>query len=212
MQLAAQAECKPAEEQLSVIPMTPEAGTKVPHLAWQAAGDRILDAAVRCMSRSGLKVSMQLIAREAGTSRGAVYRHFAGRAALVDAVLERTILEELATVAQLVDQQNRLAAQVAEAISAMPGSPPEPLATALRDDPHRRSAWQAEHWRAFWLPRLATARERGEVRYDLDLDDVADWITRLQLSFVGPDADDGSSRANLECYVDEHLMLGLRPR
>lgn len=189
--------------------MNPEAGADPSLDAWQAAGERILDAAVRCMSRSGLKVSMQAVAGEAGTSRGAVYRHFAGRSALVDAVLERTAGAMLETLAQPVDEQRRLSAQVAEAIRAMPEGQPEPLATALRDEPRERTAWLAARWRAFWRPRLAEARRRGDVRADLELDAAADWITRLQLSFVGSDLGEVE---DVDRYVEEHLLLGLAPR
>jgi AcrR family transcriptional regulator len=188
--------------------MTPEAGATTPPDAWQAAGERILDAAVRCMGRYGMKVSMQVIATEAGTSRGAVYRHFAGRSALVDAVLERTAGVMLDSLAQPVDAHGRLAAQVAEAIRSAPDSQPEPLATALRDAPVERAAWLADRWRDFWRPRLAAAQRRGEVRDDLALDDAADWITRLQLSFVSSDPH-SEPFDDLDHYVHEHLMRGL---
>lgn len=148
---------------------------------------------------------MQAVAVEAGTSRGAVYRHFAGRPALVDAVLDRTAGEMIASVAELVDSEGRLAAQVAEALRSMPTAPPEPLATALREEPRKRTAWLAERWRSFWRPRLAAAQQRGEVREDLVLEEAADWITRLQLSFVV----ESSEIDDLERYVDEQLMRGL---
>lgn len=152
---------------------------------------------------------MQIIAREAGTSRGAVYRHFAGRSALVDAVLERTVGEMLDTVAQLVDAQSHLTGQVAVAIRFMPTPPPEPLATAVLEEPYERTAWLAERWRAFWRPRLAAAQERGDVRDDLELDDAADWVTRVQLSFAGARSNSVDDLSALDHYVDEHLMRGL---
>src|SRR3954465_9129961 len=51
---------------------------------------RILDGALACIARVGLaKTTFDDVAREAGSSRATVYRYFAGRGALLGAVVAR---------------------------------------------------------------------------------------------------------------------------
>ena len=53
-----------------------------------AARERLLDAAVRCIERSGMPgANIAAVAAEAGVSRPTVYRYFADQQALVDATL-----------------------------------------------------------------------------------------------------------------------------
>lgn len=52
--------------------------------------DRILDAALATVRRDGLNVPMAAIAAEAGVGVGTLYRHYATREALLDALTERS--------------------------------------------------------------------------------------------------------------------------
>ena len=54
-----------------------------------ATRDRIIDAAVRVLSRGADKLSVPAVAEEATVSVPTVYRHFATKTALVDAVYDR---------------------------------------------------------------------------------------------------------------------------
>jgi AcrR family transcriptional regulator len=91
-------------------------------------------------------------------------------------------------------------------VAHLPADRETPLVVVLVGHP----AWVAERWTAFWRIRLAGARERGELRSDLDLDAAAEHVTRLLLSYalvpevpgVGADVDD---RAGLGRVVDEML-------
>jgi AcrR family transcriptional regulator len=59
--------------------------------------ERLIDAAERCFARQGIAAtSTEEILREAGTSRGAMYHHFATRDDLVAAVYERVVVRTLA--------------------------------------------------------------------------------------------------------------------
>jgi AcrR family transcriptional regulator len=81
-----------------------------------ATPERILDAAARCIRRWGIRrVSMNDVAREAGLSRGSVYRYFPERDALVQAVLERNAAQNVAAALPAVRRRRSLAAKVAEA-------------------------------------------------------------------------------------------------
>lgn len=186
------------------------------------ADTRILDAAERCMGRYGLRVSMRDVAAEAGLSRGSVYRYFADRDALVAAVIERTADRFVAASAADVDAEATLADQVAaaavfirrhlgdEALTLhLPGARDSLLATVLGANSDRL----VERWDAFWLPRLAAAAARGEVRPDLDHRQAAEWIVRLMLSFaVLPsavvDLDDSEA---VRSFVRGHIVRGFAP-
>ena len=183
------------------------------------APDRILDAAERCMARYGLRVSMRDVAAEAGLSRGSVYRYYADREALVAAVLERTADRFVSAAADAVDAQATLADQVAEAAVfilrhvgdegltlRLPGERESLLAAVMTAG----SVRIVERWGEFWLPRLAAAAERGDVRPDLDHPQAAEWIVRLMLSFAllpsaVVDLDDADA---VRAFVRAHAVRG----
>lgn len=184
--------------------------------------ERILDAAERCMARYGLRrVSMADVAAEAGVSRGSVYRYFADRDALVDAVLERTADRFVAASEPDLDRAPDLAGQVAAALLfivrqvdggshglRLPGETDSLLATLLTA---RREVLFAR-WVAFWEPRLAVAERRGEVRAGLDRAQAGELVVRLLLSFaVLPTvvSFDVADRGAVTQFVRDHLLRGL---
>jgi AcrR family transcriptional regulator len=186
--------------------------------------DRILDAAERCMNRYGIGVSMRDVATEAGLSRGSLYRYFGDRETLVAAVLGRAADRFVARAASRIDRGRTIAAELTEAVTfvvasarrlagpavaPLPADRETPLTAVLVGHP----SWVADRWMAFWRDRLAEARDRGEVRADLDVDHAAEWVTRLLLSFalvpeVRADVDD---RAVLGRFVGE-MLHGLAGR
>jgi AcrR family transcriptional regulator len=188
----------------------------------QESEGRILDAAERCMARYGLRVSMRDVAAEAGLSRGSVYRYYRDRDALVAAVLERTADRFVAAAARDVDTRCTLGDQVAEAAVfirrhlgdegltlRLPGDRDSLLAATMSAGSTRLVA----RWDDFWLPRLAAARDRGEIRADLDHRQAAEWIVRLMLSFavvpsVAVDLDDPDA---VRAFVRNHLVRGFAP-
>jgi AcrR family transcriptional regulator len=182
-----------------------------------ASAERILDAAERCMQRYGLRrVSMADVAAEAGMSRGSVYNWFGDRQALVDAVLERTAERFVASSEAVVDRRRTLVGQVGEAAAfiathlddaqvtlRLPGEQESLFATLLTAQAPRL----VERWVEFWLPRLAAAEARGEIRKGLDHRRAAEWIVRLMLSFaVMPSATVDLSRADdVRAFVKDHF-------
>ena len=66
-------------------------------------------------------------------------------------------------------------------------------------------------WVEFWLPFLAEAEDRGEVRAGLDRRRAGEWIVRLMLTFavmpsVVIDLDDPDA---VRAFVRAHLVAGL---
>jgi AcrR family transcriptional regulator len=184
--------------------------------------DRIVDAATDCIRRWGIRrVSMNDVAREAGVSRGSVYRYFADREALVQAVLERTSERHIALAEPAIRRRRSLAAKVAEAAAfirlnidhelslGLRARPDEPELAALRLAQAGRTL---DRWVSFWVPYLAEARERGEVRRDLDLREAAEWIMRILISLVTvPSVTfDLENPEQVRRYVEDHLVRGFR--
>lgn len=182
---------------------------------------RVVEAAERCMARLGLRrVSMADVAAEAGVSRRSVYAHFGDRARLVDAVLARASLRLVASLEAAVAPAPTLAGQVAEAAVFIGRHLGE--ATGLRlpsqgDDLEAvllsiRLDHLVEQWVGFWMPRLAEAEARGELRAGLDRRRAAEWVVRVLLSFavmpsVAVDLDDPRA---VRRFVTDHLVPGLR--
>jgi AcrR family transcriptional regulator len=203
---------RPTPTTTAAVEATTSAGT---------TSSRILDAAEHCMARHGIRrVSMADVAARAGLSRGALYLHFADRATLVDAVLTRTATRFVASSEQAVRRRRTLATQVAEAAVFilehlgdarltlhLPGEEDSLLATILT----ARIDRLGQEWVAFWLPRLAEAERRGEIRPGLDHRRSGEWIVRLLLSFalLPPISFPPDDPAELRAFVSAHVVAGL---
>jgi AcrR family transcriptional regulator len=186
--------------------------------------ERILAAAEQCLARLGLaRLSLTDVAVQAGLSRGAVYLHFADRKALIDAVLTRASARFVAGCAVTVDRHHTLVGQVAQAAVfirehqgdrvlslRLPADEESLLAILLTSRLER----VVEEWVEFWLPYVAEAQGRGEVRQGLDLRQSSEWIVRMVLSFaimpaVSFDAD---SPAQVRAFVRSFIVDGLGTR
>jgi AcrR family transcriptional regulator len=183
--------------------------------------ERILDAAEACMSRLGLRrVSMTDVAHQARVSRGSVYFHFGDRATLVEAVLTRVATRFVTSSMSAVSSRDTLAGQVGEAAVfirqhlgdelltlRLPAEGDSLVATLLSAQIDRLLS----EWIEFWLPFLAGAEERGEIRRGLDHRRASEWIVRTMLSFavmpsVTFDMDDPDA---VRSFVHDHLIVGL---
>jgi AcrR family transcriptional regulator len=186
--------------------------------------ERILAAAEQCMARLGIaRFSMADVAAQAGVSRGAVYLHFADRRALVDAVLARAADRFVASSAEAVGRRRTLAGQVAEAAVfirqhlgdrvltlRLPADEETLFATLLTS----RMEHLVLEWIEFWLPHLAAAEQRGEIRAGVDHRQAAEWIVRMMLSFaVMPAVSfDADQPAQVRAFVRAFVVDGFGPR
>jgi len=210
-----------------ISPITAGPGTTGPGTTGPGIGTatpaRILAAAEQCLRRLGLRhLSMGDVARAAGVSRGSVYRYFPDRDALLDAVLERAADRFVAGSEPWVRRRRTLANQVAEAAVFirthladeiitlhLPSEDESLLATMLT----LRTERVVGKWIDFWLPLLADAAARGEIRADLHHRRAAEWIVRQLLSLVLMpsvviDLDDPDQ---VREFVHDHIVRGLAP-
>jgi AcrR family transcriptional regulator len=185
--------------------------------------ERILAAAELCLGRLGLaRLSLTDVAAQAGVSRGAVYLHFAGRRALIDAVLTRAAVRFVARCAETVSRHRTLVDQVAEAAVfirdhqgdkvltlRLPADEESLFATLLTTRLERI----VEEWVEFWIPYLTAAAQRGELREGVDHRQASEWIVRMMLSFaIMPAVSfDAESPGQVRAFVRAFIVDGLGP-
>jgi AcrR family transcriptional regulator len=184
--------------------------------------ERILGAAEACIRRWGIRrFSMNDVAREAGVSRGSVYRYFADRDALVQAALEQVAIQRVREAEPAVRAQPTLAAKVAEAAVFVRRLADDEVTLGLHEHPGEPqlatlrlagTPEMFERWVDFWIPFLTEARETGEVRASLDLRRASEWIMRILVSLVTvPSVTfDLNDAAQVRSYVEDHLVQGFR--
>lgn len=155
--------------------------------------DRILRAATTCFRRWGVdKTSMGDIAAEAGLQRPQLYRHVESKEALiVDAIVRgATELSERRLAA--FPLEGPAADVIAEALvmghhdlladafaSHLVGDGARTFLRLLAEEPGLR-----ESQRLWWDPAITYGQRRGEIRTDLDTDEITDWFLFSQISMA----------------------------
>lgn len=179
---------------------------------------RILDAALRVMTRAGLaKLTLEAVAEEAATSRQTVYRYFGSRDALVTAVIlreEEDFLERVSGAgANQPDLRAALHASLNEAFRAAREHPL--LHRLLATEPHLLLPFLttgAGPVLTAARPALATLL----AAHHPDLDDevvghAADVLTRLFISYaLNPAAEGDDAVADALTYLVLDGLTGAR--
>lgn len=181
-----------------------------------AVRTRLIDAGERCFRRFGVaKTTVEDIAREAAVSRATVYRHVGGRDELVLEVLLRSadqFYERLGEQAQravrpvdaLVDGvlYTLDATRTDEALMMLFAPEAIGFTTRVAGASAAIFARTAEQIR----PVVLAGQASGELRPTLQVEELAQWLTRLVLALVILPGDLGSSDA-----IREQLLIYLVP-
>jgi AcrR family transcriptional regulator len=181
--------------------------------------DRLLDATVESLKEQGIRrTTVAHVADSAGVSRAWLYRHFPDKSSLVGAALIRLDEAFWEDAHKRIAKQPGIVAQVAEAV-LIARSVELPLALQLREqEPEAYALVVGTGIRdlvpgmaSFWHEHLETAKQRGELRPDLDVPRAAEHVLRVVLSLVtvpgeAVDADDPRS---LTSYLHEFLLPSL---
>jgi len=185
---------------------------------------RILEAAGRCFAKNGFKrTTIEEISSAASLSRPVLYKHFSGKEALVDAVLEHFFdewLEEIATDegADPDDCFSRLRGRIRGSVAFALERPV--LQAILRQEPRALVSEHAESFRRCHARSLEKTRSileqgqaRGQVRASLGLDVAAQTLEMILFALVeramGVRADYPFSPAMIETSL-ELAIDGLR--
>ncbi|MCX2711993.1 TetR/AcrR family transcriptional regulator [Mycolicibacterium sp. J2] len=179
------------------------------------ARQQILAAAERVITRYGVpKTTMDDIGKEAGVSRPTVYRYFGDRDALLGALIERRSRMLFARAHDFIVSHATFADQLVEGLVY--------LVDHGRRDPVVRILVSPEHMELaapivggadlatnltaeMWEPVFRQAMARGEIRADLDMKAVSEWLALVQFILVGrldfSSADDPGHRKMLREFV-----------
>jgi TetR/AcrR family transcriptional regulator, repressor for uid operon len=155
--------------------------------------ERILDAALSLTAASGLRhLTMDDVARKAGVGRMTVYRRFASKTALVDALAVRECRRCLASVARAIDPDaavvDRIASMFVSVLRVIREHPllerlarvePEALLAELT----RNNSLVFRLVREFLVERVREAEAAGELGA-IDAEVAAELGLRLGASFV----------------------------
>ncbi len=171
---------------------------------------RVLDAARAAFAAEGSQVSLDEIARRAGVGAGTVYRHFASKGALLEAVIVDR-LDALASDARalLGDEDPGPGFFALVERLCLEGATKRDVVEAFgRDgvDLHLGVAHALEGLTEALGGGLRRAQEAGAVRDDVDADAVIAVVTGAAFAIAGADEGDRRTRAVLAVLGD-----GLRP-
>lgn len=188
----------------------------------QATRRRILDAAFAEIHASGFRAaSVDNVMRAAGVTKGALYHHFRGKAALGHAVVSELLAERIRLFsARLESADDPLLALQEWCLSppALPlrlGCPLNNLAQELAsvDEPFRvRIEEVFRAWRASIAAALERGRARGLVRHDVEPERIAAFLLAAlegSVSLAKSAQDEQLFRSNMRML--ESFLGTLRP-
>jgi AcrR family transcriptional regulator len=160
----------------------------------QGRRDSISEAAAACFERWGVhRTRMEDVAREAGVARSAVYRYYSSKEALLHEVIVRHIEGRAVALHQRLKKRGPAGPLIRQALLAgIVGGPDKGIAESILgvDVLHETARLVAQSDAVFqamsdyWRPYLDYARERGELRPGVDLDQAVRWLTSIVFCFL----------------------------
>lgn len=160
------------------------------------------------------KTTMDDIGKEAGVSRPTVYRYFGDRDALLAALIERRSRMLFERARTFILRYDTFAEQLVEGlVYLVDHGRRDPIVRVLVSPKHMELATPivsgsnlaTELTKEMWEPILRQAIERAEIRDDLDMGKVAEWLALIQFILVGrldfATADDPGHRNMLKDFV-----------
>jgi AcrR family transcriptional regulator len=179
------------------------------------ARQQILAAAESVIARYGVsKTTMDDIGKQAGVSRPTVYRYFGDRESLLGALIERRARMLFDRARDYIFGFESFADQLVEGLLFLiDHGRRDPIVRILVGPEHlgvttpivNGSALAAELTAEMWEPVLRRAIQRGEIRSDLDVLAVGQWLALVQFILVGrrdvTGTDDPGSREILKTFV-----------
>jgi AcrR family transcriptional regulator len=181
------------------------------------ARGQILDAAYRCYKRNSVaKTTMEHIAREARVTRTTVYRYFQSRDEVLTEVIMRATVTMAAELqlrtADAPDFGNFIVEAGAGAFELIPESPVLRLLLGENNAVLHRVYVSSEAILAlamdFLRERFERARRDNEVRADIQLAQLTDWIIHIISAYLlAPPA-----KPDLRPLLRQYLAPALAPR
>lgn len=187
-----------------------------------AAREQILQAARACYARQGIgHTTVEAVARAACISRTTVYRYFRNRDELLTAVVMADSRLLLAYVEhRLADTEDFSDFLIEAMLLVLREAPKAPLYRAFLAPGDsaaligRLCLSSAELTALLWPvlePRLLASRQAGQVRADLALPGLIEWVARLLLSFMNLPSPQAADEAALRALFRSFLRPALLP-
>jgi AcrR family transcriptional regulator len=160
--------------------------------------DRLIKAAADAFARFGIGASLEAIAREAGVGAGTLYRHFATREALIEAVYRHEV-EGLVAAAEELSRTREPEAALAEWMQRFVGyiATKRGMRDSLRLLLESNSPLFAETSGLVPLAfrdLMEKAVQAGTIRPDANSSDVLHALSSIYSTTDGPDWQDRSTR------------------
>jgi AcrR family transcriptional regulator len=182
--------------------------------------ERIYQATLACFEQHGIRRTlMRDVAREAGVSQPAIYYYFSDKDGLIAEVVARqtaVLYERIQQDLRETRPESLISAAMVHGIRLALADPYVSL--LIKPDNAKLTARLAESGavssvrNAFWKPILRAARDRGELRTDLDTDDVLRWLTGVEFMIVTEGEHLGmTDDAEIERYLRLFLLPALHP-
>ena len=159
--------------------------------------ERLIEAASALMRAEGGDIPMEVIAERAGVTRGTLYRNFAHRQAMYEAVLERDLLGMTQTIAaEQRDDPLAFIRRMAELMTIY-----DKFLVRLANMPDYDAVTNETRMTDVLAPHLAAAQQAGVLRPDLNGSDVL-MACRMLASHWKLDA-----QSNFAAAFDRRLSL-----
>ncbi|MEQ3549885.1 TetR/AcrR family transcriptional regulator [Pseudonocardia nematodicida] len=186
-----------------------------------AAVERILDAADSCFTRYGIaKTTMEDVASAAEISRATLYRTFSDRESLLTALVRRHARMNIERSRARIMALDTLAERLVEGITwnvrvghrdPLMHALVSPEQMALANTLLSSTGLATELTQEFWEPVLVAALDAGELRSDLDLVGLCEWIARLEIMFIVQLGDSAEDEARIRRLVADFVVPSLMP-
>lgn len=185
----------------------------------EAARDRLLDAAERCVAhRGGTQIRMAEVGDEAGVVRSTVYRYFASRDALLLALILRRVDRACARWIQALRQPGDAARSIRELVLV-------PVAAVDSGDPINAALYAAHSVElapvleagadditdvvaGVFKPLFQQWKVDGQIHADLDLRETVQWISATTSFLLTPQWRYRPASAKRR-FVDRYLLRAL---
>ncbi|MBU8811431.1 TetR/AcrR family transcriptional regulator [Mycolicibacterium goodii] len=185
--------------------------------------DRLIDAAEICLRAKGIRATtVSEVAEAAGVSRGWLYRHFPDKVSLLGAAIVRLNDAYWSDAHAMLEKYGGLDEKIAAGIRYGRTAYDDPGALLMKlrlDEPEEFAACAGAGVQglvpdlaAFWTRYLVAARDHGEIHPHTDIDEAAEWVARVVISFATVPGDqlDASDPDAVLTHLRRYVMPGLK--
>lgn len=184
------------------------------------ARSKLIAATRACYAEQPIeKTTMADIAARAKVARATLYRHFPNREAVLMAVFREETRDFLDLFRRKVGEAESFCEFLLDyLVFTLKHAPQTPLHQALFSE--QAALWVSRNYLDdpesikltvdFFRESFRVARRVGEIRNDVDLDEIVGYLARLLLTFLLMPNTQLKNEAQLRAYLERHFIRALR--